>query len=67
MTIETLELYKGNDAIVFAKKLIKIFSNPETWEIEYKDPITGEKWLMDYPHSEQQGGGSPRLRKIKSF
>lgn len=55
--------YRGAEAIAFAEKnLKKIKSNPDTWETEYicED---GDIWLMDYPNSEQHGGGSPRLRK----
>src|SRR5262249_22979078 len=33
------------------------------WETEFEDPVTGELWLMDLPHSELQGGGPPRLRR----
>jgi hypothetical protein len=59
-----LEL-EGKAAVDFAEShLRKLQANPQTWEIEYGDPKTGEKWLMDYPHSEDQGGGSPRLRKM---
>ncbi|WP_133719260.1 Imm27 family immunity protein [Methylocaldum gracile] len=54
----------GVDAIEYTKRLRKIKSNPDTWEIEYIDDSTGEKWLMDYPESEYHGGGSPRLRKL---
>jgi hypothetical protein len=32
-------------------------------EVEYIDDRTGDRWVMDYPDSEQQGGGSPRLIK----
>lgn len=34
------------------------------WEIEYECPDTGIHFLMDYPHSELQGGGPPRLRQL---
>ena len=37
--------------------------NATGWETEYEDPKTGAIWVMDYPHSEYHGGGSPRLRK----
>jgi hypothetical protein len=54
----------GADAVAFAKRLKNLKTNPDTWEVEYVDEDTGEKWLMDYPNSEYHGGGSPRLRKI---
>ncbi len=54
----------GFEAVKFANdRLRKVRTNPDTWEIEYVDDSTGETWVMDYPHSEQHGGGSPRLRK----
>ena len=46
-------------------RLRKVKIAPEKWETEYENPSTGEKWLLDYPHSELQGGGEPRLRKLK--
>jgi len=64
MTSRTPQKLEGKNAIDFAERhLRKLQANPQTWEIEYDDPNTGEKWVMDYPHSEAQGGGSPRLRK----
>ena len=30
--------------------------------MEYVDPKTGKRWLMDYPNGEAHGGGEPRLR-----
>ena len=55
----------GAEAMDFAKaKLRKLKTNAETWEVEYEDPQTGDRWLMDYPNSEAQGGGSPRLRMV---
>jgi hypothetical protein len=57
----------GAEALAFAEQhLRKIKVNPDTWEIEYEAPSTGEKWLLDYPQSGLQGGGSPRLRKMDS-
>lgn len=56
----------GAQARTFADThLQKVKVDPVTWEIEYVDPDTGERWLMDYPQSESHGGGPPRLRRIK--
>jgi hypothetical protein len=58
------ELY-GVEAVEFAHQhLKKIKSSPDTWETEYICEKTGERWVLDYPHSECQGGGPPRLRKV---
>ncbi len=57
---------KGAEALRFAEaKLTKIKVHAETWEVEYLDPITGDHWILDYPDSELQGGGSPRLRRTE--
>jgi hypothetical protein len=57
--------YAGKDAIEFAAKhLKKVKVDQSGWITEYVHPETGEKWELDYPNSEEQGGGMPRLRKI---
>jgi Immunity protein 27 len=54
----------GAEAIKFANDhLRKVKVNAGTWEVDYVDDLTGETWVMDYPNSEPQGGGSPRLRR----
>jgi hypothetical protein len=64
MTNEDHEL-KGAEAKRYAdSRLRKVRVDPGNWTIEYEDPETGERWLMDYPDSGAQGGGSPRLRKL---
>jgi Immunity protein 27 len=65
MSLTKLEQLEGKDAIDFAERYLKkIRTDGLNWEIEYEDPITGDRWMMDYPHSEAHGGGSPRLRKL---
>jgi hypothetical protein len=55
---------KGAEAVKFATEhLRKVRVNADTWEVEYVNDATGETWIMDYPNSEYQGGGPPRLRK----
>ena len=34
------------------------------WEVLYRCPVTGWEWLEEYPHSERQGGGPKRLRRL---
>jgi hypothetical protein len=61
---ETSSELHGADAVQFASdRLRKVRVDVDTWEIEYIDDATGETWIMDYPHGEHHGGGSPRLRK----
>lgn len=64
MTNEGEEL-TGAEAKEFAdSRLRRLHVDPENWTIEYEDPVTGARWLMDYPDSGAHGGGPPRLRKI---
>jgi hypothetical protein len=66
MTEEDIEL-TGEKAKEFADtRLRRVRVDPDTWTIEYEDPATGERWLMDYPDSGAHGGGSPRLRRVIS-
>ncbi|MXN44210.1 hypothetical protein GR138_03350 [Shinella kummerowiae] len=57
--------YNGEEALSRTQVLIKIRTDTETWETEFKDEATGETWILDYPHSHLHGGGSPRLRKTE--
>jgi hypothetical protein len=50
----------------YAKHLRKAGVEAERWEIEYIDDGTRDRWLLDYPESEQHGGGNPRLRKLSA-
>lgn len=36
----------------------------EGWEVVYRCPVTGHKWLEDYPNGELHGGGPMRLRRL---
>lgn len=55
--------YLGADALRRAETLVTVRVDADRWETEYKDAVTGETWILDYPCSEQHGGGSPRLKK----
>jgi hypothetical protein len=55
----------GNEALVYARERLKeVRTDVQNWTTEYLDESTGERWLMDYPRSELQGGGPPRLRRL---
>ena len=57
-------VFHGEAAVAFAAaNLRKVRSDPTTWQVIYVDDRTGDTWVMEYPESEQQGGGSPRLTK----
>jgi hypothetical protein len=54
---------RGNAATDFADRLEKVEIDVSGWIITYRDPTDGSIWVMDYPHGEAHGGGSPRLRR----
>lgn len=64
MTNDGKDVLRGAEAIQFSKTLDVLEVRADSWEIVYFDDRTGEKWIQDYPQSEQHGGGSPRLRRI---
>jgi len=67
MTSNRPQKLEGKEAVDFAERhLKKRQTNSQTWEIEYEDASTGERWVMDYPHSEAHGAGSPRLQRRSS-
>ena len=70
--IEDEDMYEYDEVIEGAEAeryrnehLERVRVDHEKWEVEYIDEKTGEKWIMDYPHSEYHGGGPPRLRRIR--
>ena len=66
MTTEFEEL-RGEDAKGYAEKYLQKTSvNYERWEVEYRDPETGQRYIMDYLYPEMQGGGIPRLRPAEA-
>jgi hypothetical protein len=42
----------------------KVKVDAVAWTTTYRCRETGSTWLLDYPHSEGQGGGPPRLRRL---
>jgi len=58
---EIFEL-NGREAEEYAHMhLKKLRVDGQTWQIEYICPETTLKFIMDFPQSEAQGGGPPRL------
>ena len=63
-TDDILRERRGAAAVEFAEKYLReVGGDSKTWEVYYVDDRTGETWVMDYPESEQHGGGTPRLVK----
>ena len=47
--------------------LVKIDTDPNGWDILYRDPTNGRLWLKTYPSSEMHGGGPPQLKEISQI
>jgi hypothetical protein len=61
-----IEALEGADASDYAESHVQVAKiDSVAWTTEYVCPDTGIHWLLDYPSSEQHGGGPPRLRKIQ--
>jgi hypothetical protein len=55
---------QGNAATEFAdSQLEEVSVDASGWITTYRDPSDGSVWVMDYPHGDEHGGGSPRLRR----
>jgi hypothetical protein len=61
-----MDEYMGEEALRRSKMLTKVGVDVGCWAIEFVDTDTGVMWVLDYPQSELQGGGLPRLRKKDS-
>ena len=61
LVLDGEEMYKK----IATLKQIRV--DGDNWQIFYIDEINGEKWVKEYPESEYQGGGTPRLIKISNF
>jgi hypothetical protein len=46
--------------------LRKVSTEKTAWQILYQDPNDNRYWLLDYPNSAWQGGGSPTLKMIRA-
>lgn len=57
-------IYKGSEAIQLSTSMQKIKVDAENWTVFYYDKGSNAFWALDYPESELQGGGSPRLSKL---
>jgi hypothetical protein len=59
-------MLEGADALHYADDhLEKVAVDVRAWTASYRCPNTGRRWLLDYPESELQGGGPPRLRQVE--
>lgn len=62
---ESLFELEGNEAEIYAEEhLQKLEVDPVAWTKTYVCEATGRTWLMDFPRSEEHGGGPPRLRQL---
>jgi len=63
MTTPEIE-YSGAEAIEASARMTKIAVDQQNWTVTFRDKATGQTWILDYPNTESQGGGSPRLRQV---
>ncbi|MBV8985409.1 MAG: hypothetical protein JO248_13310 [Acidimicrobiia bacterium] len=55
----------GSEALEYAREhLVKRSQDVERWTEVYECPVTGVRWIADYPHAEMHGGGPMRLRTM---
>jgi hypothetical protein len=65
MSDEPVSELHGNAAKRFVEtQLQEVEVDAAAWTTRYRNPRDGSEWLLDYPHSEVHGGGSPRLRRL---
>jgi len=66
MTLAFQEL-RGNRAKAFANSRLELERvDYDTWYIYYRDPASGQRYVIDYPDAGYHGMGSPRLRPIEA-
>jgi hypothetical protein len=61
---ETTEFWDEEAKHYAEDHLEQIEIRADGWEVVYRCPTTGQKWLEEYPRSEEQGGGPVRLRRL---
>ena len=54
----------GSDATLMASRLTEVRVDQDAWQVWYRDPETGDLWLLDYPESDLHGSGVPRIRRM---
>ena len=60
---ELIEL-NGSEATEYAEAhLVRIRTDSSGWVSEFECPLTGYRWVKDYPCSNLHGGGNARLRR----
>ena len=64
---ETINELRGASAKKYANEhLEEVSVDAENWVTILICPKTGERFILEYPHAEYNGGGSPLLRKISA-
>jgi hypothetical protein len=46
------------------RHLEKLEDRESGWEVVYRCPETGRRWIEDYPPGGEHGGGPMRLRRL---
>lgn len=61
---ELAEMQDGAVSDQYKQHLRQVRVDAANWEIEYVCPITGHRWIEDFPMSYAHGGGPSRLRRV---
>ena len=61
---DVIELWDDEAKAYADDHLQQVEMRAEGWEVVYRCPGTGARWLEDYPNSEEHGGGPMRLRQL---
>lgn len=61
--MEVIELWDSEAKLYAATHLDRVDVRADGWEVLYVCHDTGARWLQDYPHGEEHGGGPMRLRQ----
>ena len=64
---DVIELWDDEAKAYADVHLQQVEVRAEGWEVLYRCPTTSARWLEDYPHSEEHGGGPMRLRQLSDL
>jgi hypothetical protein len=58
------EDFQTADADALATELEEVAIDGESWEVLFRCPRCGRRWLRTYPDADYHGGGIPRMTVI---
>ena len=61
---DVLELWGDEAKTYVSQHLREVDVRADGWGAIHVCPVTGIRWVEDYPHGEEHGGGLMRLRQL---